>query len=90
MPYNNIKKEWDGIVFEIIADRKLPPDKSIYQKENINKHSLSAFNKVLYDENTDQLASSDFRFYFIVYFRHENKILGEMEFTYLMNDKLFL
>ena len=84
-----VKREWNSIVFEFLVEEKLPGNKLRYQYGQIDRFAIGAFKTILHDQD-QSLLGKDFCFVFSVYFRNGNNIAGGMEFTYYMNDDLFL
>lgn len=87
--FQGVKKQNNSIIFEFVVDGKLPVDKLKYQAENIDKYALRAYEKILCNYDKIELLLKDVKFFFVVYFWYKNKIIGEIEFTYLINDRLF-
>jgi hypothetical protein len=86
---HNIQRKRNRIVFAYIADGKMPVVKWKYQSENIDKLAISAWKKIFSGQKRFELLQKNFEIVFKVYFWYHDRIVGDMEFCYSMNDQFF-
>ena len=83
------RREGKAVVLTFIQDKKLPADKNQYRKKIIDKYAKQAYKKIFAGDHEIDLLLMDARLIFSTLF-WDGQELSEMEFTYFMNDLLFL
>ncbi len=83
------KKQGRAIILTFITDEKLPFDKEKYGKERIDKYAIQAYKTIFFGQDEIDLLLRDIRLVFSALFWDGQQLL-ELEFTYFMNDLLFL